>query len=670
MERVLNTEKIDQFKKLFLCANTPIIITYALFITYRIHAFTYYMMIGDFITYACFVFISSQVLCVIISALSLLGVCLAEKFGHTDRAFEIALTIILYSGYSVSLFAFAFSMERVFIDQSVLDGIGITPVVRAAGEMLIGVTIFVLMLIRGATSYRAQAVNKTTTTDLDADVAEKRLNRRIFLASSASALATATVGSRLVAGNQFEMPIQGRRDGLKNILLITFDALSATDMSCYGYGLNTTPNIDLFANSADVYRNFYACSTYTTPAIATILTGRYPSSSGIYHLAGMLHDQNIYRTLPALLKSAGYETTAVFGNPYAMPLMGSTHGAFDHLCAAPRAGWTGIAPSELQELPGMMDMIDLGTRVGTVSGLVVPAFRQMFSETPPHETFEVAKTLVSKADSPFFLWIHVMAPHAPYLPSEEFRYRFLPQGVLETRQDMLHPRIVNKTKSKSQIQADIENVRLRYNEWISEADDAFGKFMSFMDKSGRMGETMTMVSADHGEFFAPNTYGHSGGTFHKSLINVPMIIKEAGQHTGRQLATVADQTAIAPTILKAAGIEQPIWMQGSPLRSAQTIIGEPFESANLAVTQYFVRNSKFEPITKGTIGAVSSDYQYVRNISTGEEKLFSLREVSSGNELEGARTDVKNDIPYELHHLKHALTAKFPEVMLTGAKNG
>ncbi len=34
-----------------------------------------------------------------------------------------------------------------------------------------------------------------------------------------------------------------------NILLITFDALGAEDMSVYGYGLPTTPNIDAFARN-------------------------------------------------------------------------------------------------------------------------------------------------------------------------------------------------------------------------------------------------------------------------------------------------------------------------------------------------------------------------------------------------------------------------------------
>ena len=71
-----------------------------------------------------------------------------------------------------------------------------------------------------------------------------------------------------------------------NILLITFDALSAEDMSLYGYRLPTTPNIDAFARKATVFTNFYSASTFTTPSVATMLTGVYPSERRVYQLQG------------------------------------------------------------------------------------------------------------------------------------------------------------------------------------------------------------------------------------------------------------------------------------------------------------------------------------------------------------------------------------------------
>ena len=69
-----------------------------------------------------------------------------------------------------------------------------------------------------------------------------------------------------------------------NVVLITFDALSAEDLSVYGYHLPTTPNIDAFARDATVFTNFYSTSTFTTPTVATMLTGGYPSETHIHRL--------------------------------------------------------------------------------------------------------------------------------------------------------------------------------------------------------------------------------------------------------------------------------------------------------------------------------------------------------------------------------------------------
>ena len=84
-----------------------------------------------------------------------------------------------------------------------------------------------------------------------------------------------------------------------NYLLITFDALAAEDMSVYGYRLPTTPNIDAFARNATVFKNFYSASTFTTPSIATMLTGVYPSEHYVYQLIGRITRRDVEEELAA-----------------------------------------------------------------------------------------------------------------------------------------------------------------------------------------------------------------------------------------------------------------------------------------------------------------------------------------------------------------------------------
>lgn len=51
----------------------------------------------------------------------------------------------------------------------------------------------------------------------------------------------------------------------KNILILVFDALSASNVPLYGYPRNTTPKLLEIANQAIVYHNHFSGGNYTTP---------------------------------------------------------------------------------------------------------------------------------------------------------------------------------------------------------------------------------------------------------------------------------------------------------------------------------------------------------------------------------------------------------------------
>jgi membrane-anchored protein YejM (alkaline phosphatase superfamily) len=64
--------------------------------------------------------------------------------------------------------------------------------------------------------------------------------------------------------------------GKQNVLVIVFDALSALNISFYGYGRETTPNLARLAEWAIVYHNHYSGGNYPPIGIATLLTGALP----------------------------------------------------------------------------------------------------------------------------------------------------------------------------------------------------------------------------------------------------------------------------------------------------------------------------------------------------------------------------------------------------------
>ena len=87
---------------------------------------------------------------------------------------------------------------------------------------------------------------KALITSLDGFLAPK-MTRRTALATVAGTAALVTTEFVLSKSRTLALLPTPQTRPKSNILLISFDALAAEDMSLYGYGLPTTPNIDAFA---------------------------------------------------------------------------------------------------------------------------------------------------------------------------------------------------------------------------------------------------------------------------------------------------------------------------------------------------------------------------------------------------------------------------------------
>ncbi|MCD4748321.1 MAG: sulfatase-like hydrolase/transferase [Thermoanaerobaculales bacterium] len=67
-----------------------------------------------------------------------------------------------------------------------------------------------------------------------------------------------------------------------DIIIYLIDCLRADHVGAYGYDRAITPNIDLFASEAVVFENAFAQSSWTRPAVASLLTGIYPQVHGVH----------------------------------------------------------------------------------------------------------------------------------------------------------------------------------------------------------------------------------------------------------------------------------------------------------------------------------------------------------------------------------------------------
>jgi arylsulfatase A-like enzyme len=445
-----------------------------------------------------------------------------------------------------------------------------------------------------------------------------------------------------------------------NFLLITFDALSAEDMSLYGYGLPTTPNIDAFASKSTVFSNYYSASTFTTPCVATMLTGVYPSDSHVFQMRGRVRAEVAAQSLPQSMRAGGYATGSFFSNPYAYYLAKGFKDEFDILPEPVfhRGGLQHLwdATGALHQDSGFGSRIDEYVDLSSIWGQLGGLQGNILERYRAAATFEHAREELAKLPDGFFLWVHVMTPHGPYLPPSPERGRFLPANVQQIFEGEGAPDW--KPHYAPDQQSKVDQWRLRYDEFILTADRTFGSFMVDMESTGKLQNTTVIVSADHGESFEGGVFQHDSAYQTRPVIHIPLIIRTPGQQDRRTVAFTADQTALAPTILDLAGQPKPDGMRGQSLAGW---LNRDSQGAGqgLAYTQYLEANSIFKPLHHGTIGVIDgqSQYQYVLDLDIQKGALRPLKEAQIWD------LDRTADNPALAQTLRAAIYKQFPELV-------
>ena len=152
----------------------------------------------------------------------------------------------------------------------------------------------------------------------------KRLSRvsRRDLLKLAISLPSGILLSNLLTGYAMDDPSR------PNFMIVVLDALTARNMSLYGYPRATTPNMERLARRATVYHAHYAAGTFTTPGTASLLTGTYPWTHRAIGTAGLilrgLTDGNIFNLL-----GGQYQRNVFTQNIYADILLGQFEDALD-----------------------------------------------------------------------------------------------------------------------------------------------------------------------------------------------------------------------------------------------------------------------------------------------------------------------------------------------------
>ncbi|MCB1008514.1 MAG: sulfatase [Acidobacteria bacterium] len=316
-----------------------------------------------------------------------------------------------------------------------------------------------------------------------------------------------------------------------NVLVYLVDTLRADHVGAYGYGKPTTPALDAVARQGIVCAAARAQSSWTRPTVATILTGLHPITHNTMDKLQRLPEE--IETLPERLQAAGYRTGYVTTNANVSGKFGFRQGTEMFLYLTDRRGGR----------PGKAD-------AGRVNEAAIRWLESL------------------EGEAPFFLYLHTVDPHAPYLPDEPYRSRFVPDlddeglGLRRSLARLERGQVEASERTMAQLAG-------LYDAEIAGNDAAFGELVEYLKRAGLWDSTLVLFVADHGEEFLDHGKMEHGRTLYEEQLRVPMVWKlPNGGGAGRRIETPVEQIDVAPTILEAAGIDRPAGLPGRSLWAA------------------------------------------------------------------------------------------------------
>lgn len=313
-----------------------------------------------------------------------------------------------------------------------------------------------------------------------------------------------------------------------NLVLYVVDTLRADHLGCYGYGRPTSPRIDAFARQGVRFAEARAQSSWTKPAMATILTGLYPITHGAERRAQGIAPEA--RTLAERLAAAGYETAMFTTNPTVVEKFGFGRG-FDRF-------------EYVHQLQGRK--------------------RRSVDSAAMHQAATAWLDGRAAPERPFFLVVHTLDPHDPYRPQEPYRSRFAP-GVDVAAACCFRGEGLG-TLSAEQAAIRRRDSMALYDGEIAQNDASFGRLLDDLGARGLLQRSAVVFTGDHGEEFHEHGGWRHAESLFEEVLRVPLIVRlPGGAPTGTTVADPADQIDLAPTLLALAGVAVPPELPGASL---------------------------------------------------------------------------------------------------------
>lgn len=501
-----------------------------------------------------------------------------------------------------------------------------------------------------------------------------KFHRRDFL-KLAGALPLGYAASHMTQTLGLPPLLQG---GQKNVLVIVFDAFSAYNIPLYGYGRETTPNLARLAEHAIVYHNHFSASNFTTSGTASLLTGVLPWTHRALQGGAEVSQDFVTRNLFSAFQ--GYHRITYTHNGWANILFeqfqadleelvpwkslflrsydGFIHSLFHNDDDAASVAWTrnmnvsqeGYSYSLFfSHLYGVLQKNRYASlKESFPRGL--PSTGDIGSEFILESAIDWTGNRLPRIPQPFLGYFHFLPPHGPYNTPIDYIGHFENDGLkpLDKPQDAFTARVPYNALTKR---------RAEYDEFILYVDHELGRLFGQLEAAGLMGNTLIVLTTDHGEMNERGISGHSTDTLYQPVIRIPLVIFDPDQPSRVDIHTPTSAVDLLPTLLHRTGQPIPDWAEG--------VVLPPYAEPSPGRSLYAVKASKSkmrDPLRHVSVALVQDNYKLVYYLgyeNRGVSQLSQLYDIQADPE---ETTDLSASLKNVSARMLDEVKAKLDEV--------
>ncbi|MFW5981165.1 MAG: sulfatase-like hydrolase/transferase [bacterium] len=350
-----------------------------------------------------------------------------------------------------------------------------------------------------------------------------------------------------------------------NIIFFFSDQQRWDTVGAYGQTLDVTPNLDKMAEEGIKFEYAFSCQPVCGPARACLQTGKYATEIGTYRNGIALPLDE--RTIAHHLADTGYEVAYVGkwhlassgedADYRTKPIPPLRRGGYrDYWMAADILEFTSHG-YDGYVYDGDMNKVDFeGYRTDRITDFALDFIEK------------------DHGDKPFYLMLSHIEPHHQ---NDRDRYEG-PNGSKEKFKDYQVPGDLEGTEG------DWEENYPDYLGCCNSLDNNLGRIRKRLEELGIADNTIIIYTSDHGSHFRTRN-GEYKRSCHEASIRIPLVIYGPGFRGGKEEKRLASLLDVPSTILTAAGIEPPDYMQGFPLQELVNNNGDWREEVFLQISE-------------------------------------------------------------------------------------